>query len=569
MRPTLDSPFLLALALILPVIAVGLFIVAYRRRRARLAKLGTEPMVSRLVPPAVLHVPRIRGVLIGLAALCVGIAMAGPRWGLERTRVTGTGIDLVLALDASLSMMANDVRPNRLEMMKQEVRRLRALSGTDRIGMIAFAGRSYVLTPLTVDDGAIGLYLDNLDPSIVGQAGSSLARAIRNGTDLLRGTQGGAGRGLVLISDGEAFEPEQDVREAAAFAREHGVMLVTVGIGTDAGSTIPIDENGRRTEKRDENGNIVVTKYTPTLLAAAAEEAEGVFIAAGETDKAAKIRRALATLKTQARAVDVGREQSPRFQLFLLPAFILLAIDTLLSERRGRRGRAPAAAKTATSTAAGIALFLSLVAPPHLEAAGPTEAAAHYRAKRYAQAVAEYRRAIADGDKSEETLYNLGTAMLAADSIDAAIDVLERAARAKSEEVLYRAQFNLGLAHLRRGLAGQGEDANKDLAAALAAYKRVLLMRASDGDAKWNYELALREKRGGGGGGGGGADEQAPNAAPDPTAQPQAPVERPSGGLGQQQAEAILNSAARDERDVQEKRSEKVQPPRTTGGKDW
>jgi Ca-activated chloride channel homolog len=97
----------------------------------------------------------------------------------------------------------------------------------------------------------------------------------------------------------------------------------------------------------------------------------------------------------------------------------------------------------------------------------------------------------------------------------------------------------------------------------------VLLMRPPDGDAKWNYELALREKKGGGGGGGGGADEQAPNAAPDPGAQPEAPVERPSGGLGQQQAEAILNSAARDERDVQEKRREKATPPRPTGGKDW
>jgi Ca-activated chloride channel family protein len=466
-------------------------------------------------------------------------------------------------------MMATDVQPNRLTMLKQEVQRLRALSGTDRIGMIAFAGRSYVLTPLTVDDGAIGLFLDNLDPSIVGQAGSSLARAIRNGTDLLRGTQGSAGRALVLISDGEAFEAEQDVRDAAAFAREHGVMLVTVGIGTEAGSTIPIEENGRRTEKRDENGNIVVTRYTPTLLAAAAQEAEGVFIAAGETDKAAKIRRALATLRTQARAVDVGREQSPRFQLFLIPALILLIIDTLLGERRGRRGRAPAAAKTATSAAAGIALFFTLVAPPPLEAAGPAEAAAHYRAKRYAQAIAEYRRAIANGDKSEETLYNLGTAMLAADSLDAAIEVLERASRSKTEEILYRAQFNLGLAHLRRGLAAQGADADKELAAALAAYKRVLLMRPPDADAKWNYELALREKKGGGGGGGGGADEQQPNAAPDPGAQPQAPVERPSGGLGQQQAEAILNSAARDERDVQEKRRDKATPPRPTGGKDW
>ena len=225
--------------------------------------------------------------------------------------------------------------------------------------------------------------------------------------------------------------------------------------------------------------------------------------------------------------------------------------------------------KTIVSKATAYVLVLTIISPGFLDAAGPKEAAAHYRAKRYAEAAAEYRRLIAAGDKSEETLYNLGTALLNADSLASAAEVLERASSARSEEVRYRALFNLGLAHLIQGLAAVRDEGDAELDAALAAYKNVLLMRSGDGDAKWNYELALREKEGGGGGGGGGGDDASPSSAPDPNAQPEAPVDRPAGGLGQQQAEQILNSAARDERDVQEKRRERSQPPKTRTGKDW
>ena len=217
-----------------------------------------------------------------------------------------------------------------------------------------------------------------------------------------------------------------------------------------------------------------------------------------------------------------------------------------------------------------LVVALAFTAPALVAAVGPKEAADHYRAERYSAAVAEYRRVVADGDRSEETLYNLGTALLAADSLDSAIEILERVAQSRSEEIKYRAGFNLGLAHLRRGLAAEGDAGDKALDAALAAYKDVLLMRSDDLDAKWNYELALREKQNsGGGGGGGGQDDPAPSNEPDPNATPEAPAPQPQGSLGQGQAEQILNAAERDEREVQEKRRERAQPPKSRTGKDW
>ncbi|MFL5580783.1 MAG: VWA domain-containing protein [Gemmatimonadaceae bacterium] len=582
-----DRPWLLVLVPVLPALAVAMVLLWHRRRRVRLERLGQPSLVARLVPPAASRPPWPRALLLSLAALCGAIAFAGPRWGAERTMVRGSGIDIVLALDASLSMMATDERPNRLERMKQEVRRLRDESRGDRFALLAFAGRSYILTPLTVDDGALELFLDNLDPSVVGQAGSSLARAIRQGVDLLLSTKSESDRAIVVMSDGEGFESAEEVQAEARRAQENGISLVTVGFGTEQGATIPVRGEGNRMEqKRDESGNVVVSRYSPGLLQAAAQAANGTFVPAGETDKAGRVRQALAGLRTQTRSVQTGQDRSPRFQLFVIPALVLLLLDTLLAERRGRRrvlaaAATPAAAalllalalpRTASAGAASVAVAARAPKLPELPFfKGPdAEAAAAIQRRDYARAIAIYRRRIQRGDTSAETLYNLGTALIAADSLTAAAEPLERAAQSRVAEVRFRALFNLGLTHLERGLAAQGDSARPALDAALATYKKALLMRPADGDAKWNYELALQKKKsGGGGGGGGGGGQQQPQPQPEPKQNQQQPAPKPAGGIGREQAEQLLNSAARDEKDVQGKRQKQSKTDVPPGGKDW
>ena len=142
------------------------------------------------------------------------------------------------------------------------------------------------------------------------------------------------------MSDGEDFEPEEDVRAAATHAAENGISLVTVGYGTGQGSTIPVPVGDHTESKRDETGAVVVTRYTPELLRTAAEAAGGTFIPATATDKAANIRRALAKLRVVRRAVEQDDDRSAKFQLFLFPALVLLVVDTLLADPRRpwRRG---------------------------------------------------------------------------------------------------------------------------------------------------------------------------------------------------------------------------------------
>jgi Ca-activated chloride channel family protein len=553
-----DWPWMLLAALLLTAGATLLIVGDARRRSKRLGRLAERHLVFRLVPVQLR--PAGRAVRVGAATMLAGIALAGPRWGEEVSAVRGQGVDVVLALDASLSMLATDERPNRLERLRQDVRRYRALAPGDRIAMLAFAGRSYILTPLTVDDGAIELFIENLDPSIVGQAGSSLARTITQATDLLRSSRSASDRALILMSDGEAFEPQEEILQAARAAAAEGIAIVTVGYGTEAGGTIPVDGGERGELKRDEAGAIVVSKYSPQTLRAIALESKGTFIEAAASDKAARIRAALQRLRASARTIASGVARTPRFQWFLLPALMLLMWETVAASGRHR---APARALLA----AGL---VSLTQGCTLPGSVARQAAREYNAGRFPPAAAMYRSAISQGDTRPAVLYNLGTALVAGDSLRDALEPLERITKATDSELRFRALFNAGLVHLKRGLQAEaaGDSAREAFSKAVETYQQALLLRSTDRDAKWNYELALRkeEQHGGGGGGGGGSD----SANENPQNEFDAPENtRPSGGLGQQRAEQLLDAAAREERGVQGRKQKLSRPQPPPGGKDW
>lgn len=562
--PFFDDPWILAATPILVLLVVLLIIGAYRRRRTRLRRLASSTVIDRLLSPAIERSPLRRATLIGLAAAFAGVALAGPRWGTERTVERGSGVDIVLAMDASLSMLATDAHPSRLENMKEEARRLLALSGGDRFGLVAFAGRSYILTPLTVDQGALDLYLDNLDPTVVGEAGTSMSRAIAQGTDLLLATPTTSDRALIVMSDGESFESMDDVVAAAKAAADSGIAVITVGFGTTNGTTIPVAGPQGITQKKDQAGHIVITHYTPEMLQAAAQAAHGTFIEAQATDKAARIRRALATLRREGRATPTGRERRPRFQLFLIPAILLVLADTLLAERRPRR--AHASPGPAARIAAAVLLIVALGAPHVARAEGPggrgSDGDRLFREGRYKEAAMAYAEALRTGKQDARLEYNFGTALLAAGQRDQAMTALEHAAQiADDADLRYRALFNLGLGYLQRAKAAAGTDKSQAYQSALDAYRKALRLKPNELDAKWNYELANKNKKGGGGG---SRDQEKPD--PGSAAKQSS---HPNAGIDKQQAEQLLNSAEREERDVQARKQKENQPSAPPGGKDW
>jgi len=532
-------PWALALAVMLPVVTTWLVIHARRVRARRLSHLGTPQMIARLAPETV-RASRWRPLRLGLAVLFAAIALAGPRWGVERTVVNQAGIDVVLALDASTSMLARDESPDRLTKMKEVVNRLRELSPNDRFALVAFAGSAYVLSPMTVDAAALNLFLDNLDPTVVGQSGSSIASAITMSSRLLASSKSEAEKAIIVMSDGEGFgEDESTVTEAAKKAAGGGATVISVGFGTPAGATIPVRQNGVITQKRDQNGQVVVTRYNPDLLRAAAEAGRGVFVEPTNPDRAAAVRRMLSTLRTQQRSITTGSNLGLQYQIFLVPALLLLLLDTFLGSRQARRRKLAAPAMTAAASAAILLAGCQLPA------------------KR---------------DRAAIDLYNRGTALTQKrDSILAAVPLLHRAAESADTAVKYRAGFNEGYVHLTVGLAATGDSATTPLDSALAVYKRVLTMRPDDMDSKWNYELALRKrKNSGGGGGGGGGGGQSPSPQPTPAAnQESKPAPRPVPGMNEARAEQILNAMEQEEQDVQGKQQKKNVPRPPPAGKDW
>ena len=525
------------------------------RRRARLGALGDVPVLERLVPRRQIGLPpRARAVMLGTAALCLGVALAGPRWGERAERRRDVGVDIALVLDVSASMLATDEGPSRLDRMKLDVRRLLATMPGARVALLVVAGRSYLMTPLTPDHDALELFLDGLDPGMVSQGGTAIAQGVQQATQLLGVSETGGDRAMVVMSDGETWDDQGEIAAAAQAARKARIAVVTVGYGTVGGATIPLPGGEM---KRDESGQPVITRANPEALAGIARLADGVFIDGASADRPGRVRSALRRLRQTERVYNAGTSPIQRYVWFMWPAFALLLLDALLAERSRRKSGA---------ATVSVALFASLALPVAARAQLPTDTPdgmALFRQRRFTESAAAFRSSVDQGDRSLRTLYNLGTALLESDSIAAATEALDRVVTiAPDAELRFRALFNLGLANLRRGRSATPLDAAPYLDAAVAAYKRALRTRTDDPEAKWNLELALREQqrnRGGGGGGGGGQ-------------QPPPPTPPPSKGqqdLDKQRADAVLNSAARDERDVQARKQRDGRRRDATAGRDW
>ncbi len=264
--------------------------------------------------------------------LAAAVAIAGPRGGRTSVTTEARALSLVVAVDISRSMLAEDVEPSRLGRAKREARRLVQDLDGDRLGLLAFAGRSYILTPLTVDGGAISLYLDGLDPDLASEGGTDLAATLNQGLELLQASTEISDRVLVVFTDGETHDSMSDVESAARAIRKAGVRLILVGEGTPTPVKIPIrDASGQLIEyKLDQDGQVVETRLMESVLRATAEAAGGTVVPASLTDQAGAVRELVAAFKrspsTESRAADLR----PMAWVPLLVAALLLLGQTLL-----------------------------------------------------------------------------------------------------------------------------------------------------------------------------------------------------------------------------------------------
>lgn len=539
-----DTPLLLALA---PVLALLVAAAAWwsRTRRIRLARSWSRSLES---------VARSYGkwapLVLGVVVLLAIVALAGPRSGRTQVTTETRALSLVMAVDISRSMLAEDVAPNRLRHATREAHRLIEDLAGDRIGLIAFAGRSYILAPLTVDGGAVRMYLDALDPDLASQGGTSLAAVLAQGAQLLGERSEGADRVLVLFTDGESHDSLPEVVAAATRLRETGVRLVVVAEGRAAPTRIPIrDAAGTLVEyKLDEHGGVVRTRRRDDIIQAVVDAAEGTLVPADVPDQAGAVRDVVAAMKRSPTSETRTADLVPRAWIPILAAALLLLAHTVT-----RRGAALVGIAGLMLGPADGAAQRPAAGERALEAGRPAEAAAAY-----------LQDASAAGGRARDTaFYNAGTAALEAGRLDVARGALVEAAKSVDPALRYRALYNLGLAALLEAAADSARR-NELLEQAEQHLREALLLEPGSQRAKWNLELALKRPPPPSGGGGGGGT---PPSGAGGTSEPER--EEASGGLSQSQAEQILNSMERQERATRMDQQRRLQGSSPVGVKDW
>ena len=538
-----DAPLLLFLA---PVLGLALGFAAWlgRGRRIRLARRWS-PALGRLA--------RARGtwapLVLGLTGLSAVVALAGPRWGRTEVRTETRALSLVFAMDISRSMLAEDAAPNRLQRSVREARRLIQDLEGDRLGLIAFAGRSYILAPLTVDGGAIRLYLDALDPDLASEGGSNLSSVLAQGSQLLGATSDPADRVLVVFTDGEGHETLTDAVRAAETLKAAGVRLIMVAEGAGAPARIPIrDSVGTLIEyKRDEDGTVIQTQRRDDILRAVVDATEGTLVPNEAPDQAGAVRDLVAAMKRSPTSATRTADLVPRAWIPGLVAALLLLGYTI-----ARPGPAL------------IGLAGLLLLGREAAAQRPTAGGRALAAGDPTRAAAEFLKEAGTGRAKDTAFYNAGTAALAAGRLEVARGALVEAAKSLDPGLRYRALYNLGLASL---LAGRADSSRQEemLDDATDRLRQALLLQPSSARAKWNLELAERRRPPPPPSGGGASP-------PPPSGSPQAPQPRPPQpeprDLTRSQAEQILNSMERRERMTREEQQRRMAG--SSGGvKDW
>ena len=331
------EPMFLWGLLTLPLFAL-LFAYAYHRRKklaARFVSLSMLPKLSTSVSPW-RRLAKVTLLLFAIAFLFV--ALARPQWGRKMEHIERRGLDLVLLQDISLSMLAEDVKPNRLTRSRHEISSfLESLSG-DRVGLVAFSGEAQVMVPLTLDYGTVQMMLRELTPGWL-MPGTNLEKAIRKGMDLYRNS-GSAGQYsvMILMSDGE--ELEAAAVNAAKEAAEMGIRIYTIGIGSREGVPIPVpSKNGEIAYKKDLQGNIVTTRLEDGTLQEIASATGGLYFYASPGEfQLQKVLTEIASLEKKEQASDRMENNQDRYQIFLGLAALLFLIEALVSER-GRKRR--------------------------------------------------------------------------------------------------------------------------------------------------------------------------------------------------------------------------------------
>ncbi len=324
--------WLLLAILVLTVIYLG----ARSIRKKQIASIGDEHLVKQLMPERSTTRKGIRFLLMIFALSFIIVGLANPQVGSKQETVTRKGVDIVIALDLSQSMLANDVKPYRLEKAKMFISKLLNKFQNDRIGFIVFAGNAYLQMPLTVDYSAFDLYLKNVNTEMVPTQGTAIGEAIMLAEEAFDAGER-KHKALIIISDGENHD--EDAVQKAKEAHKNGTDIFTIGVGTPRGGPIPVlNKYGQEIErKKDKDGSIILSKLNEKMLQEIALNGVGSYYRLGSINEEVKdIMQRISKMETKDIEEQVYTDYEDQFQFFLFFGLILVLIEMFITTKKSK-----------------------------------------------------------------------------------------------------------------------------------------------------------------------------------------------------------------------------------------
>lgn len=437
------------------VIVPALFVFFWWAWRER-QRLMTQFIQARLLPGLISGVSparqKVRFVLITIAFALLIVALARPQWGFTWEESKQKGLDIVVAIDTSKSMLAEDIAPNRLQRAKLAALDLMQQAQSDRLGLVAFAGGAFLQCPLTIDDNAFRQSVEALDVNIIPQGGTALAEAINTALGAFK--EGNNFKVLVLFTDGE--DNDENALEAAQAAAKEGMKIFTIGIGTPEGEILRIkDAKGRTDYLRDADGNAVKSRLNEGLLQQIAGATEGGFYLPMRGAKTIDTlyEKGLAPLPKSEGQEKLVKRMHERYHWPLAAAILLLLAEIILPERaRSKRSRSQ---KTEAATAAAAIVLAGWLLPTSAIAT-PSSAFKDYSTGNFTNALTEYERLLSEQAKQQKPEdprlhFNAGTAAYRATNYTAALSHFTAVLSAQDIKLQAKAYYNLGNVHFRLG----------------------------------------------------------------------------------------------------------------------
>ncbi|MFH1854641.1 MAG: VWA domain-containing protein [Candidatus Omnitrophota bacterium] len=329
------SPVYLNLLILLPIL-IAFFVFVSAKKRQSMDRFGARGILEKLSLSKSVVKERWKRVLLISAAGFLVISLARPQIGTRLAMTRRQGVDVIIAIDTSASMLAEDIKPNRLEKAKLEISSLIDRLKGDRVGMLTFSGDSFVQCPLTLDYNAAKMFLSIVEAGMMPKPGTAIGDAIRTATGSFIKKEKKY-KILIVMTDGE--DHETNPVEAAQEARKQGVIVYTIGIGTKSGEPIPVvDENGRITgHKKDKDGNVVLSKLDDATLQKIALVTEGKYYNASPSEfELDKIYDEISKMQKKELSNRLFTQYEDRFQYFLAIALILLCVESAIGDRRKR-----------------------------------------------------------------------------------------------------------------------------------------------------------------------------------------------------------------------------------------